>query len=1302
MNTNTNEASRSSQKALIKRFNYCLRSSKRLFMVVLFTIVCLHQVWAYDFSAVSSSGHTLYYEILSGTTNVGVVRPGTSSTYNNYVSGNVVIPATVSYNGTTYNVTELRSILGADGYNYGSFKSCTGLTSVTIPTSVTAIGDRAFCMCTGLTSITIPNSVTAIGHGAFYDCSGLTSVTIPNSVTSIGGSAFGDCTSLTMLNFNAINCNDFAYYTFGSCPISTIVIGDSVQRIPAYFAGGKSSLTSVTIPNSVTSIGEYAFEYCRGLTSVTIPNSVTSIGEYAFENCRGLTSVTIGNSVTSIPSSAFEDCSSLTTLNFNAVNCSDFSYSNYPFIDCPISTIVIGDSVQRIPAHFAYGESSLTSVTIGNLVTSIGNHAFRYCGGLTSVTIPNSVSIIGSYAFSGCSGLTTLNFNAINCSDFSSNTFINCPISTINIGDSVQRIPAHFADGKSSLTSVTIPNSVTSIGNDAFKNCSGLTSVIIPNSVTSIGGYAFHNCTSLTSVTIPNSVTSIENGAFYNCTGLTSVTIGNSVTSIGEYAFYNCTSIGRIDVKSVTPPTISSNSFRYASFTVTVYIPCGSLNNYSSSSWGTRFPNLQESQVFSLDVAVNNSAMGEASILSNTCTNTAIQAYPYDGYIFVGWSDGNTDNPRSLVVDKDSAFVAMFQCNTTLTGDTSLVACDSYTWIDGITYTSSNNSATYTLINATGCDSVITLNLTINRSTTGTDVITACDSYTWIDGITYTASNNTATYTLTNAAGCDSVVTLNLTINYSNTGVDVITACDSYTWIDGITYTASNNTATYTLTNVDGCDSVVTLNLTINNSNTVDVITACDSYTWIDGNTYTSSNNTATYTLTNAAGCDSVVTLNLTINNSNSGVDVITACDSYTWIDGITYTVSNNTATYTLTAANGCDSVVTLNLTINNSSSYTDIVTACDSYTWIDGNTYVQSTTTPTYTLTAANGCDSIVRLNLTIKNSTTGTDVVTACDSYTWIDGVTYTSSNNTATYTLTAANGCDSVVTLNLTINNSATTTDVVTVCNSYTWIDGNTYTASNNTATYTLTAANGCDSVVTLNLTINNSTTGTDVVTACDSYTWIDGVTYTASNNTATYTLTNAAGCDSVVTLDLTINYSNTGVDVITACDNYTWIDGITYTASNNTATYTLTNAAGCDSVVTLNLTINYAVYDTIVDTAVNEYVWNGEVYTTSGTYQYVGETVNGCDSVATLILTIETVGISEADVLESLSFYPNPTSGTITFNCTDIQKVEVLDAKGRVVMIYESSYMIDLSKLSKGYYTMRITTDNGVTIRKVIYN
>ena len=151
------------------------------------------------------------------------------------------------------------------------------------------------------------------------------------------------------------------------------------------------------------------------------------------------------------------------------------------------------------------------------------------------------------------------------------------------------------------------------------------------------------------------------------------------------------------------------------------------------------------------------------------------------------------------------------------------------------------------------------------------------------------------------------------------------------------------------------------------------------------------------------------------------------------------------------------------------------------------------------------------------------------------------------------------------------STSSIDLIQACDNYTWIDGNTYTTSNDTATYTLVSASGCDSVVSLDLTIASSLFGVEVVESCDSYTWIDGNTYTTSNNTATFTLVSSSGCDSIVTLDLTITSSSSGIDIIEACDSYTWIDGNTYTTSNNTATYTLVSSSGCDSIVTLDLTI-----------------------------------------------------------------------------------------------------------------------------------
>ena len=345
-------------------------------------------------------------------------------------------------------------------------------------------------------------------------------------------------------------------------------------------------------------------------------------------------------------------------------------------------------------------------------------------------------------------------------------------------------------------------------------------------------------------------------------------------------------------------------------------------------------------------------------------------------------------------------------------------ACNNYTW-NSTTYNSSGYY-TYTTNSSKNCDSIVILNLSINKDTNTIDSISSCNNYTWIDGITYTTNNNSASYLLSTINGCDSTVHLNLTINSNSSSIDSQTACDSITWIDGITYNSNNNTATHILTNNSGCDSLVTLNLTISSSSSsIDSQTACDSITWINGITYNSNNNTATHILTNNSGCDSTVTLNLTVITSSSSIDSQTACDSINWIDGITYSSDNNTATHILTNSSGCDSTVTLNLNINNSSYSFDNQSACDSITWINGITYNNNNNTATHILTNNSGCDSIVQLNLTVNSSNISTDIQTACDSLTWIDGLTYNTNNNTATHILTNNFGCDSIVTLNLNIN-------------------------------------------------------------------------------------------------------------------------------------------------------------------------------------------------------------------------------------------------------------------------------------------
>jgi len=354
-----------------------------------------------------------------------------------------------------------------------------------------------------------------------------------------------------------------------------------------------------------------------------------------------------------------------------------------------------------------------------------------------------------------------------------------------------------------------------------------------------------------------------------------------------------------------------------------------------------------------------------------------------------------------------------------------------------------------------------------------------------------------------------------------------------------------------------------------------------------------------------------------------------------------------------------------------------------------------------------------------------TGSDTTTSCDNYLWpASGNTY---NSTGTYSTTLMNaaGCDSVVTLNLTITNSNTGSETATFCDSYTWsADGNTY---NTTGTYTTTLMNaaGCDSVVTLNLTITSSNTGSETATSCDSYTWsADGNTY---NTTGTYTttLTNAAGCDSVATLNLTITNSNTASETATSCDSYTWsADGNTY---NTTGTYTstLTNVAGCDSVVTLDLTINSvdsSVTQSGTTLSANEpgatYQWvycpdltpiaqaNNQIYnpTANGIYAVI-VTSNGCSDTSACY-TITGVGIIENDFGNELLLYPNPTDGNFSIdlgNSYNGVKITITDMNGKMIRskTHGESRLLNLTlEEAPGVYLLKIEAEGRIAVIRLL--
>lgn len=585
------------------------------------------------------------------------------------------------------------TITSGNAIQASAFENCTTLLSVTLPNSLVSIGNKAFYGCSNLNSLNIPSNVTLIGANAFYNCTSISTIVLPDSISSLDSTAFTGCSNLKEITLPATfislipkanlqeiiitsgqNIPERAFYNCSQ--LTKVVLPKSITNIGNNAFYGCTSLSYLEWnAKECVSAGSKTspvFANCSKLSTIVFGNDVTTIPSYAFYGCNALSSLKIPKNVINIGTDAFVGCANLASIEVESQN-NVYAAIDNCLIDKSNKRIILGCKNSIIPSNGSVTSIldnafdsciGLKNITIPGLISTIGNRAFANCSGLSNVTIENGTTVIGQGAFSGCTTLSSISIPQ-SIVEIGANAFENCSrlnyvyitdlgnwckirfanqksnpsgslylkqerLTSAVIPSTVSAISAYAFYGHSELQKITIPTSVTTIGENAFENCTGLadvniasiekwcglifqnnksnpltyannlycndklvTTLVTDSTVSKIESYAFYNYSKLRSIDISNGVKAIGGSAFYNCTGLTSIEIPSNISSINSNAFEKCRYLSSITaptyVASNIAKTCGSNSFRIvinggSSINDSAFSNCSSLTNIEISN----------------------------------------------------------------------------------------------------------------------------------------------------------------------------------------------------------------------------------------------------------------------------------------------------------------------------------------------------------------------------------------------------------------------------------------------------------------------------------------------------------------------------------------------------------------------------------------------------------------------------------------------------------------------------------------------------------------------------------------------
>ena len=1275
---------------------------------------------------------------INGTTSVCVnaTTPLSNTTPNGVWSSNNTAVATIDNTGL---VSGLAAGTSTISYVVTNANNCSTTATATVtvnylPTVASIAGSSSVCI--GSTT-TLTN--TTLG-GVWSSLTPFTATVTSGGV--VAGVSVGGTTIKYTVTDAITGCVNVANHiiTVNALPTVSAITGTN-----AVCVGATTSLSNNTL-NGIWSIGNTAIATIDNSGMVTGVSSGLAVITYTVTDViTGCTnSVSTGVTVNTLPiigsiNGSSSICVNATTTLSSTTNGGTWSSSN-----TSAATI---DNTGFLTAVAA------GTTTIKYVVTNASSCTDSVTKTITINALPTVATIAGGNSV--CAGSTLNLFNTTSNGVWSSN---NTAAATINTTGLVTGIAA----GTSTI-SYTVTDAITGCSNADTLSVVVSTPAVAP--ITGVNALCTNSSTILSTTTTGGTwSTSDANVATVDANTGDVKAIANGTAAItytipvGNACGNSASTLVTVNTTLSVAPITGDSTVCLGNSSTLVSATLGGV--WSSSN--TAVATIDANTGLVTSVAAGSSTITYEVTSGAGCSNSVTTTYTVNALP----STPDFTLQPSICVGSTVNLVPTISGGVWSSSNTSTVAVDAAGSLTGVS--SGNADITYTLTNAASCSSSVTKSTVINALPTvaaiagnntvclGSTITLTNDSTggVWgsintavatIDATTglvtpVAAGSTTITYTIQSAAGCVTTVSAGITVFDLPTVAPItggnsvcvgstITLTDATSggvWSSVTPFTASVNngvvtgntvggtTIKYTVTDaVTTCVNSATEVVTVNSLPTVPAITGaasvCLNNTTTLSNTTTggswSSSNasvatvdnagvvngvgagtaTITYIVTNVNGCSKSVTSDITVNLASTSTTDIAICPSelpYTW-NGLTFNAAGS-QTYHTTNSVGCDSAATLNVTIKAISTSTTDIAICPSelpYTW-NGLTF-NAAGSQTYHTTNSVGCDSAATLNLTIKAISTSTTDIAICPSelpYTW-NGLTFNAAGS-QTYHTTNAVGCDSAATLNLTIKAISTSTTDIAVCPSelpYTW-NGLTFNAAGS-QTYHTTNAVGCDSAATLNLTVKAISTSTTDIAICPSelpYTW-NGLTFNAAGS-QTYHTTNAVGCDSAATLNLTIKATSTSTTDITICPNalpYSW-NGLTFSVAG-TQTATLTNAIGCDSLATLNLMVKDTTTSLTTTSSCNSFLWNGQTYTASGTYTWKGTNAAGCDSIATLVLTINT-SPAQPIITTSTANVTIPATG-VAYGCTTVS--------GAVAYVW--SYTGTGVTIASGQNTENITAD-----------